>query len=83
MLSFVQQFDATFGGEVFDESSKICCMSMYLIKSGNKWWSSLRMAKTVPKTWKACQKTIMDQFLIDHAQDNIIVEWRGLHRDKR
>ena len=54
VLSFIQQFDATFGGEDFDESSKLRHVSMYLLKSGKKWWSSLRMAKTAPKTWKAC-----------------------------
>ena len=82
VLSFIQQFDAAFGGEDFDESSKIRHVSMYLLKSGKKWWSSLRMAKTAPKTWKACRKAIMDQFLTDHAQDDIIAEWRGLHLKK-
>ena len=40
------------------------------------------MTGTAPKTWKAYQKAIMDQFLTDHAQDDIIAKWRGLHLKK-
>ena len=50
VLTFIQQFDAAFGGEDFDEGSKLRHVSMYLLKSGKKWWSSLKMIGKAPKT---------------------------------
>ena len=77
-----KQFDAAFGGEQFDEASKLPHVSMYLQKSGRKWWSKLQMTRQAPKTWKACCKAIMKQFLTSHAQDDVIAEWHGLHMEK-
>ena len=37
VLNFIQQFDASFGGEDFIESSKLHHVSMYLQKLARKW----------------------------------------------
>ena len=82
VLAFIQQFDAAFSGERFDEGSKLRHVSMYLQKSARKWWSKLRMTGQAPRTWKACHKAIMHQFSTSHAQDDVIAEWQDLHMEK-
>ena len=42
ILAFIQQFDAAFGGENFQEASKLRHVAMYLTKSGKQWWASLK-----------------------------------------
>ena len=82
VLAFIQQFDAAFGGETFDEASKLRHVAMYVTKSGRKWWSKLQMEGEAPTTWKSCRQAIMKQFLTSHAQDDVIAEWHGLHMEK-
>ena len=83
VLAFVQQFNAAFGGEDLDEGYKLFHVAMYLVKSGKKWWSNLKMTGKAPCTWKACRVAIMKQFLMDHAAlDDVLAEWRSLHLDK-
>ena len=36
----------------------------------------------VSQTWKACRIAIMKKFLTKHAEDNVMVEWCGLHLKK-
>ena len=43
VLAFIQQFDATFGGEHFTKSSKLRSMAMHLQKSAHQWWASLKV----------------------------------------
>ena len=59
ILAFIQQFDAAFGGENFQEASKLRHVAMYLQKSGRQWWASLKTRGKAPKTWKACRAAIM------------------------
>ena len=40
------------------------------------------MIDEASKTWKACRAAIMKQFLLKHAQDNSLAEWRSFHLDK-
>ena len=82
IFAFIQQFDAAFGGEEFDEGSKLWHVAMYLQKSARQWWASLRITRQSPKTWTECCKAIMTQFLIEHAQDDVMAEWRSLHLEK-
>ena len=72
VLAFIQHFDTAFGGKNFDEGSKLHHVAMYLKKSSKKWWSSLKMIGKASKTWKSCCATIMKQFLLEHAQDDIL-----------
>ena len=71
-----------FGVEDFDEGSKLHQVAMYSQKSSKKWWSSLKMLGKSCKTWKTYQKAIMAQFIIEHVQGDVLVEWRDLHLDK-
>ena len=64
------------------ELSKLCHVAMYLTKSGKKWWSSLKMIGKALGSWKSCRAAIMKQFLIEHAQDDMLAEWRSLHLEK-
>lgn len=82
ILAFIQQFDAAFGGEEFDEGSKLRQVAMYFQKFARKWWASLRINKETPMTWTECCKAIMTQFLTEHAQDDVMAEWRSLHLEK-
>ncbi len=82
ILAFIQQFDSAFGGEEFDEGSKLRHVAMYLQKSARKWWASLSIIGQTPKTWKECRKAIMNQFLTEHAQDDVMAEWRSLYLEK-
>ena len=82
ILAFIQQFDAAFGGEEFDERSKLRHVAMYLQKSARQWWASLRITRQSPKTWTECRKAIMTQFLTEHAEDDVMAEWRSLHLEK-
>ncbi len=78
VLTFIQQFDAAFGGEAFTESSKLRHVAMHLTKSARHWWSTLRAHNEAPRTWKACRITIMKQFLDEAAEDNVLTTWRSL-----
>ena len=82
ILAFIQQFDAAFGGETFQEASKLRHIAMYLTKSGRQWWASLKTRGKAPKTWKACREAIMTQFLTDDAKDDTLTAWRGLKLEK-
>ena len=81
-LAFIQQFDAAFGGESFQEASKLRHIAMYLTKSGRQWWASLKSRGKVPKTWRACREAIMKQFLTDGVEDEVLTAWRGLKLEK-
>ena len=78
VLTFVQQFDAAFGGEDFTEASKLRNVAMHFTKSARHWWSTLRAQDKAPKTWKVCRLTIMKQFLDSDAEDNVLTAWRSL-----
>ncbi|MCO5564104.1 hypothetical protein L7F22_017760 [Adiantum nelumboides] len=78
VLTFIQQFDAAFGGEDFTEASKLRNVAMHLTKSTRHWWSTLCAKNQAPKTWKVCRLTIMKQFLDDDAEDNVLTAWRSL-----
>ncbi|MCO5581208.1 hypothetical protein L7F22_035086 [Adiantum nelumboides] len=78
VLTFIQQFDAAFGGEDFTEASKLRNVAMHLTKSARHWWSTLCAKNRAPKTWKVCRLTIMKQFLDDDAEDNVLTAWRSL-----
>ncbi|MCO5600815.1 hypothetical protein L7F22_054931 [Adiantum nelumboides] len=78
VLTFIQQFDAAFGGEDFTEASKLRNVAMHLTKSARHWWSTLCAKNQAPKTWKVCRLTIMKQFLDDDAEDNVLTAWRSL-----
>ncbi|MCO5572361.1 hypothetical protein L7F22_026114 [Adiantum nelumboides] len=78
VLTFIQQFDAAFGGEDFTEASKLRNVAMHLTKSACHWWSTLCAKNQAPKTWKVCRLTIMKQFLDDDAEDNVLTAWRSL-----
>ena len=82
ILAFIQQFDAAFGGESFQEASKLRHIAMYLTKSGRQWWASLKSRGKAPKTWRACREEIMKQFLTDGVEDEVLTAWRGLKLDK-
>ncbi|MCO5577492.1 hypothetical protein L7F22_031323 [Adiantum nelumboides] len=78
VLTFIQQFDAAFGGEDFTEASKLRNVAMHLTKSARHWWSTLCAKNQAPKTWKVCRLTIMKQFLDDDAEDNVLTAWHSL-----
>ena len=78
ILGFIQQFDSTFGGEHFQERSKLRHVAMYFQKSARQWWASLQTQGIAPKTWKECRISIMDQFLTDEAKDDVLTAWRSL-----
>ena len=78
ILGFIQQFDSTFGGEYFEERSKLRHVAMYFQKYARQWWASLRTRGIAPKTWKECRRAIMKQFLTDEAEDNVLTAWRSL-----
>ena len=78
ILGFIQQFDSAFGGEYFEERSKLRHVAMYFQKSARQWWASLRTRGIAPKTWKECRRAIMKQFLTDEAEDNVLTAWRSL-----
>ena len=48
ILAFIQQFDAAFGGEDFEEASKLRHVAMYLTKSSRQWWASLKTRGKAP-----------------------------------
>ncbi|MCO5587743.1 hypothetical protein L7F22_041695 [Adiantum nelumboides] len=56
VLTFIQQFDAAFGGEDFTEASKLRNVAMHLTKSARHWWSTLCAKNQAPKTWKAFEQ---------------------------
>ena len=63
ILGFIQQFDSAFGGEYFEERSKLRHVAMFFQKSARQWWASLRTRGIAPRTWKECRRAIMKQFL--------------------
>ena len=78
ILGFIQQFDSAFGGEYFEECSKLRHVAMYFQKSARQWWASLCMHGIAPRTWKECRRAILKQILIDEAEDNVLTAWRSL-----
>ena len=82
VLSFIQQFDAAFGGEDFTESSKLRHVAMHFTKAARQWWASLKAQNTHPRTWKLCRAAIMKQFLTEDAKDEVLTAWRGLKLEK-
>ena len=79
ILGFIQQFDSAFGGEYFEERSKLRHVAMYFQKSARQWWASLRTRGIAPRTWKECRKAIMKQFLTDDkAEDDVLTAWQSL-----
>ena len=81
VLSFIQQFDAAFGGEDFTDSSKLRHVSMYLQKSARKW-TSLETKGIQPRTWRSCRLEIMKQFLTGNVRDDVLTAWRALKLEK-
>ncbi|MCO5579897.1 hypothetical protein L7F22_033762 [Adiantum nelumboides] len=77
VLSFIQQFDAAFGGEDFMESSKLHHVAMHFTKAARQWWASLKTQYTHPRTWKLCRTAIMKQFLTEDAKDEPVELWTG------
>ncbi|MCO5594398.1 hypothetical protein L7F22_048428 [Adiantum nelumboides] len=82
VLSFIQQFDAAFGGEDFTESSKLRHVAMHLTKAARQWWANLKTQDTHPRTWKLCRAAIMKQFFTEDAKDEVLTAWRGLKLEK-
>ncbi|MCO5569291.1 hypothetical protein L7F22_023003 [Adiantum nelumboides] len=82
VLSFVQQFDAAFGGEDFTEFSKLRHAAMHFTKAARQWWASLKTQDTHLRTWKLCRAAIMKQFLTEDAKDEVLTAWRGLKLEK-
>ncbi|MCO5557823.1 hypothetical protein L7F22_011395 [Adiantum nelumboides] len=82
VLSFIQQFDAAFGGEDFTESSKLRHVAMHFTKATRQWWASLKAQNTHPRTWKLFRAAIMKQFLTEDAKDEVLTAWRGLKLEK-
>ena len=78
ILGFIQQFDSAFGGEYFEERSKLRHVAMYFQKFARQWWASLRTRGIAPKTWKECRRAIMKQFLTDEAEDDVLIAWQSL-----
>ena len=78
ILGFIQQFDSAFGGEYFEERSKLQHAAMYFQKSARQWWASLRTCGIAPKTWKECRRAIMNQFLTDETEDDVLTAWQSL-----
>ena len=78
VLSFIQYFDAAFGGEEFIESSTLHHVAMHFTKVVRQWWASLKTQGTHPRTWKLCRSAIMKQFLTEDARDEVLTAWRGL-----
>ena len=78
VLSFIQQFNAAFGGEEFTESSKLRHVAMHFTKAARQWWASLKAQGTHPRTWKLCRSAIMKQFLTEDERDEVLTAWRGL-----
>ena len=66
---------SAFGGEHFEEHSKLRHVAMYFQKSARQWWASLRTRGLAPKTWKECRRAIMKQFLTDEAEDDVLIAW--------
>ena len=75
VLLFIQHFDATFGGENFTESSKLCHVAMYLQKTSCHWWASMRGQGMAPCTWQKYHLAIMKQFLDDTIEDDVLTAW--------
>ena len=73
VLTFIQQFDAAFGGEEFIKASKFCNVLMHITKSTHHWWSKIHAQNQTLRTWKVCRLTIIKQFLDDDAKDNILM----------
>ncbi|MCO5547351.1 hypothetical protein L7F22_000800 [Adiantum nelumboides] len=82
VLSFIQQFDAAFGGEDFTKSSKLRHVAMHFTKAARQWWASLKTQDTHPRTWKLCRAAIMKQFFTEDAKDEVLTAWRGLKLEK-
>ncbi|MCO5575528.1 hypothetical protein L7F22_029329 [Adiantum nelumboides] len=82
VLSFIQQFDAAFGGEDFTESSKLRHVAMHFTKAARQWWASLKTQDTHPRPWKLCRAAIMKQFLTEDAKNKVLTAWRGLKLEK-
>ena len=78
VLSFIQQFDTAFGGKEFTKSSKLRHVTMHFNKAARQRWVGLKTQGTHPRTWKLCQSTIIKQFLIEDARDEVLIAWRGL-----
>ena len=72
ILGFIKQFDSAFGGEHFDERSKLRHVAMYFQKSTCQWCAGLRAQGIAPRTWKDYRIAIMMQFLIDEAEDGVL-----------
>lgn len=51
---------------------------MYFQTSARQWWASLQSHSIAPKTWKEFRIAIMDQFLTDEAEDDVLIPWRSL-----
>ena len=77
-LDFIQQFNSAFGGEYFEECSKLRHVAMYFQKSARQWWASLRTRGIAPRTWKECKRAIMKQVLTNDAEDNVLSAWQSL-----
>ncbi|MCO5546841.1 hypothetical protein L7F22_000278 [Adiantum nelumboides] len=82
VLTFIQQFDAAFGGENFTESSKLRSMAMHLQKSARQWWASLKVQGKAPTSWAECREAILKQFLQAEAKDEVLTTWRSLKMNK-
>ncbi|MCO5572638.1 hypothetical protein L7F22_026396 [Adiantum nelumboides] len=82
VLSFIQQFDAAFGGENFTESSKLRHVAMHFTKAVRQWWASLKTQDTHPRTWKLCRAAIVKPFLTEDAKDEVLTAWKGLKLEK-
>ena len=78
ILGFIQQFDSAFGGEYFEECSKLRHVAMNFQKSARQWWASLRTRGIAPKIWKECRRAIMKQFLTNEAEDDVLTAWQSL-----
>ena len=78
VLSFIQQFDAAFGGKEFTKSSKLRHITMHFTKAASQWWASLKIQGTHLRPWKLWRSIIMKQFFIKDARDKVLTVWRGL-----
>ena len=57
ILGFIQQFDSAFGGEYFEERSKLRHVAMYFQKSARQWWASSAYARHSTKDLEGVQKS--------------------------
>ena len=82
MLNFIQNFDATFGGEDFIKGFKLHHVAMHLENFVQQRWNSLWSQVIALIVFVKCRATIMEHFLTDQVCDNVNTTWRSLKMEQ-